>query len=365
MTAGKRMDRERRVNLGAFYTPKRLADTLKSMALWHVPRDVLARAALLDSSCGSGNLLASGLPVRRMIGADVDPEAVAEAKSRLPTAEISCRNSLELVRREDYGIGGLEPLIVMSNPPYNDRTSFSQRTIRKAAPPAMAPSVASSDLGIAFMLSYNELEANWVLALHPLSYLVKKANFHRLKRFFSNYALEECLVVSSEEFNTGSRYPFPIALACYRRSGVGTSWDFIRSYPFPIDGGKRLILSELDPVSNYVDKYPNRKRVRKEDSVAMFYTLRDINALRRSRTFIERETESAVYVTREQYPLFCYLDAFRKFQKALPYWLGNCEPFIDTSEFWKIADDFTSFRETGRCPESVREYFARLFSPFL
>ena len=70
-----------------------------------------------------------------------------------------------------------------------------------------------------------------------------------------------------------------------------------------------------------------------KQKVAMFYTLRDINALRRSKTFISKNTANAVYVTQDKYSLYCYVDVFKQIIKHIPYYLGNCDILIDFKKF--------------------------------
>ncbi|MGI9576732.1 MAG: hypothetical protein ACR2OH_00865, partial [Microthrixaceae bacterium] len=82
------IDPERRVRLGAHYTPADLATRLVRLgftALGHVPRRVV------DPSCGAGSillavadeLLAAGVPVGevpgRLVGFDLDPQAIEAA----------------------------------------------------------------------------------------------------------------------------------------------------------------------------------------------------------------------------------------------------------------------------------------------
>ena len=53
-------------------------------------------------------------------------------------------------------------------------------------------------------------------------------------------------------------------------------------------------MKDFDFIGNYVSKYPNHKDSRQE--VAYFYTLRDINALKRSKTFLDKPQANAIKV---------------------------------------------------------------------
>jgi hypothetical protein len=71
--------------------------------------------------------------------------------------------------------------------------------------------VQTRDLGMSFLLSYNELKARFVCVLHPLSYLIKEANFKLLKKFSANYQLKQAKIISSNVFKDTSKsmaFPF-------------------------------------------------------------------------------------------------------------------------------------------------------------
>ncbi len=68
-----------------------------------------------------------------------------------------------------------------------------------------------------------------VVVLHPLSYLIKKANFLASQKFFANYKLLEHIVFSSQEFaETSKMAGFPVIVAMYKRAeGEGLVYDDI------------------------------------------------------------------------------------------------------------------------------------------
>ncbi len=55
----------------------------------------------------------------KKIGADIDPNCNALKL-----------NALANPKRENYGISENEPLIIVGNPPYNDKTSFVKQDIK-------------------------------------------------------------------------------------------------------------------------------------------------------------------------------------------------------------------------------------------
>jgi hypothetical protein len=113
--------------------------------------------------------------------------------------------------------------------------------------------VFSRDLGISFLLSYNKLAADFVCALHPLSYLIKKANFEALKEFKNNYKLIDSVVVSSGVFSATSKTTcFPIIIALYERNSFGMDYEYISYYKFKTNDNKTFFMKGYDTIGKYV-----------------------------------------------------------------------------------------------------------------
>jgi hypothetical protein len=68
--------------------------------------------------------------------------------------------------------------------------------------------------------------------------------------------------------------------------------------------------------------------------------MRDINALRRSRTFIDKDDYNTIYVKKEDFDYYCYVDVFKLFAKKIPYYLGNLDVFIDNKSFLENREIF-------------------------
>lgn len=110
--AGAHDEGARRKQLGAWYTPPALVA--------HLTRATVGRrrgpVTVLDPSCGDGRFLAEA---RRLLGdratltgVDVDPAAVAEARSAVPGAEIVLADALT----HDWGERRFD--VVLGNPPF-------------------------------------------------------------------------------------------------------------------------------------------------------------------------------------------------------------------------------------------------------
>jgi hypothetical protein len=348
------LSHKKQVDLGSFYTPKPIVD----LAYAILKRNVrgLENWTVFDSSCGYGSFLV-GDDGKRKIGADVDENALNEAKSKTKDVQFYKANSLQNIARQNYGIATDEKLIIIGNPPYNDATSMiRQKTKDKSVQNQIDQDVKTRDLGMSFLLSYDKLHADYICVLHPLSYLIKKANFASLKSFTENYKLIDGTVISSHEFSDTSRgTAFPIIIALYKR-GEKMDYDFIKKYRFKTKEGTAFSLDDFDTIANYIPKYPNKNSISSANKpVAKFYTIRDINALKRNRTFIDNDMANTVYVAMDKLPYYCYVDIFKKYADRLPYYFGNCDVIIDNSEFEKIKDCFVS--ESARLNPILKRYF--------
>ena len=68
--------------------------------------------------------------------------------------------------------------------------------------------------------------------------------------------------------------------------------------------------------------------------------MRDINALNRSRTFVEEWSENSIIIDKNKFAYYCYVDVFKEYIGRLPYYYGNCDVFINNNDFIKIKDVF-------------------------
>jgi len=326
-----------RVNLGSFYTP---AKYVKLVGEWLLKCGIGKDWTIADLSCGYGAFFelseVDGLSHCRYVGNDIDREAVEKARGIFTNVEWSVRNSLKDVSRHNFGFGETEKIVVVGNPPYNDVTSQINQKL-KTKDVVIDSDLKTRDLGMSSLLAYNKLKAEFVVVLHPLSYLVKKSNFSATCRFFSNYELVEHIVFPSHEFaGTSKVSAFPVIVAMYRRAeGRGMNYDDVCEMWFRTVDGIVFSISGFDYVTDDIEKYPGRKRY---DPEILFYTMRDINALKRSRTFVVERMANAVDVDPEKLAYYCYVDCFKKYAKV-PYYLGNFNvPFV-RAEFASVSDD--------------------------
>jgi len=363
-----------KTNLGSFYTPPHLVRLVYDTLAKNINRATID--VILEPACGYGAFFAEKFPLDcvRLIGADIDPVALAVASSNLPNVEFLNINMLSNINRQKYGISANDKLAIVGNPPYNDVTSHIKSRI-KAEPCEIDSDVKTRDLGLSSMLAFAKLKPDYIAVLHPLSYLIKKTNFETLMPLMSNYELLDAVVFNSQEFSETSKATgFPIVAAVYTRNPYGTQYKQVLSWRFHTLEGHSFAISDFDYVCKYISKYPSRYL---NPSEFRFFTMRDINALKRSRTFIQEDSDATIYIPLEKLPYYCYVDIFKDIATQLPYYFGNLDVPFDKTSFEVIKDDFLClsaakhpdiFRghysadgNVFQAKENVRGYFQRLF----
>ena len=321
------------VNQGSYYTPPEFVDLVykfisKNVQDWE-------KYTILDTSCGYGNFLREN-----SIGADIDKKAIEVAKKHTKNCKFFNHDSLKDVGRNQYELNEKDKLIIVGNPPYNDTTSIVRKKMKTeiCTPDS---DLKHRDIGISFLRSYNKLNPDYICVLHPLSYLIKETNFKSLKDFKDNYKLIDGVIIGSFEFElTSKKSAFPIIIALYKKDENGMNYDYILNYTFKTKDNKKLQFKNYDRLGKYIKKYPNQKTMPLERTVALFWTMRDINALKRSQTFSKKESYNSIRVNKESLSLYCYADIFKDFAEHIPYYFGNFDIMINLEEFRKIEDLF-------------------------
>ncbi|PAF43048.1 N-6 DNA methylase [Helicobacter sp. 11S03491-1] len=366
MTFQSHLNQEQAVNLGSFYTPSYIVAIVYDMLFKQISHQKADTKdfVLLDSSCGYGSFLETPLNFCAKIGSDIDEQAIEIAKNNFKNLKnpplFLTTNSLCNLKREKFHIKKSDKLIIVGNPPYNDKTSIIKNHIKTQKGFMIDPIFKHRDLGISFLLSFAHLQADFICVLHPLSYLIKESNFKSMKEFYKNYTLIDSLLISSEVFCPNSSSFFPILIGLYKKNAGGMDYDYIKNYTFKTIQNKSFRLSDFDFIAKYIDKYPNKKRILLSQKVAMFYTMRDINALRRSRTFITKDCANAIYIPKSKYSLYCFVDVFKQILKHVPYYLGNCDVMIDYEEFLKLEHAFIESSQTKILDDKIIDYFKNL-----
>lgn len=137
-------------------------------------------------------------------------------------------------------------------------------------------------------------------------------------------------------------------------------FSFIQNYRFKTIERQSFCLKDFDFIANYVRKYPNTYD--KRDAVAFFYTLRDINALKRNKTFLPSQSTNAIKVFSDNLKYYIYIHFFKKYGAILPSFVGNLDIFIDNKAFLAIENEFLAwFYQKSFSKSKIQAYFKRLF----
>lgn len=338
------LDRQQTIHLGSFYAPNHIV---------HIVSPMLSNAiknpqgyVLLDSACAYvGFLQLQGF--KRNVGVDIDEQALIHAANHLQkyenrltqTPTLLHRNALHHVCRDNFKILKTKLLIIVGNPPHNDRTSIKQNHLKNKDTFNMDSRLKARDIGLSFLLSFHELRADFICVLHPLSYLIEPLNFRKLKNFACHYRLIDSLIISLEIFCPKSNSFFPIIIALYQKGIRGMDYHFIQNYCFKTLEIRKFYLNDFHFIVHYIDKYPNKKRITESQKMAMFYT---------------------VYISHDTYSLYCYVDIFKMMLAYVAYYLGNYDIPIDYPSFKKLETHFVAASETKKLSYEVREYFQKL-----
>jgi len=288
----------------------------------------------MDNSAGCGAFIdvMKYFNVKKIM-ADIDPISCKYLKELNEVETIMCDNSLLNVSREKYEIKDFEKLIIIGNPPYNDVTSKSKKKIKKENQINADLDLLSRDLGVTFLKSYNKLNAEYICVLHPLSYLIKETNFNSLKEFKENYKLIKGTIFSSEQFYGTKKTNFPIIVALYKKEKNGMSYEDILNFEFEIKDDNRILKPILiHNTDKIIRKYPPKKNENKTSDIGIyFYTFRDINSLKTSKSFIyvsDEEENKNVIVNKNEFYKYCYLNIFKSFFNS-NYIFGNFSPIYE------------------------------------
>lgn len=319
-----------KVKLGSYYTPMEIVEIVKMYIADYIDEN----SVLMDNSAGCGAFADAMNNFNiKSIMADIDPLACSFLKKATEVQNILCDNSLLNISRSKYMLKDSDKLIIIGNPPYNDFTSKSKKKLKKDSKLDVDEDVKSRDLGVSFLKSYNKLEANYVCILHPLSYLIKESNFKNLKDFRKNYKLIKGTIFSSSLFYGTKKTSFPILVALYERNEMGMEYEDILNFNFKLKDEKiNLLPSRVLTTDKKIRKYPPKKsEIPISDIGVYFYTFRDINSLKTSKSFINVDNEhnnKHVVVNIKDFYKYCYLNVFKDFFEP-DYIFGNFSPIYE------------------------------------
>jgi len=331
------LPKNERIQLGSYYTPEELVHRVYDFIqpyLSNKKREVV----IFDSAVGCGAFLFNIKHYNYRI-ADCDLGACKFLKQHFDQHNIFHTNSLVGVNRDKYSIRSSAFLIMIGNPPYNDTTSEFKNG--KKGRNICDEDLYDRDLGVSFLKSYYKLKADVVCVLHPLSYLIKEANFKRLRDFKDNYKLIKGEIFSSALFHGTGTGKFPILVALYEKSPAGMTFEYIRQFQFDVlNSNKKFILSEYKTTDGYIGKYPPRKNDVQSSPIGVYYyTFRDFNSLKKNASFMLKKHPNSIVVTLWNFHKYAYLYSLKTLFEPEDAWLyGNLSPLVDIDEVERDKD---------------------------
>ena len=311
------------VKLGSFYTPRKIVDTVHKLIEIY---KAYPQAVIFDNAAGAGAFIKTKDKIVYK-AAECDPIAAKILKEKLSQKNLFIENSISNVSRQKYNISHSDFLIQIGNPPYNDTTSAYRNG--KKGRNICDEDLFDRDLGISFLKSYNKLQSNVVCVLHPLSYLIKLANFKRLKPFSYNYKLKKGVLFSSSLFQNVSSMGFPIVIALYENDLNGMNYNEIQTFRFSIfESSKLFKLNNYMNTDSFIRKYPPRKKDIQISDIGIYYhTFRDINSVIRNRGFHINKGAYSIVVNLKDFYKYAYVFSFKKLFRPENLWLyGNLSP---------------------------------------
>jgi len=336
------LPKNKKIRLGGYYTPEKLVSRVYSFVQPYLFGNG-KKSIIFDSAGGCGAFL-SNINGNDYRIADCDGEACNFLRQRFDTNKVFNTNSLVDVNRDKYSIPPSSSLIMIGNPPYNDTTSEFRNG--EKGKNLCDDDLHDRDLGVSFLRSYNKLKADIVCVLHPLSYLIKEANFKRLRDFRENYRLKKAEMFSSAMFSGTGFGKFPIIVALYERNSSGMDFDYIRGFKFNIlDNDKTFVLSDFQTTDGYINKYPPRKNDVKKSPIGLYYyTFRDFNSLKKNTSFMTKEHPNGVVVTLENFYKYSYLYSLKSlFNPEDPWLYGNLSPLVDVDDVERNKNLYVSY----------------------
>ena len=322
----------RKSSLGKYYTPPHLVNLAKEHAKEFLKQ--YPKAYVLDTCAGCGAFL-EGFKEYNIVGRDVDNEAV-EILQELGYQHIASDNSLTNSKRDKYSIGVNDKLIIVGNPPYNDTTSKNKRfgTNQKEKQNFdIDAEFKTKDLGMSFLKHYASLNPDSIIVLHPLAYLIKKANFNKLGNFAKNYKLVNAVIFSSKEFGDAikeHKTQFPVVCAKYAKGEM--DYDFIKNFRFNVFSENfTFCIKTIPTIDDYgIRKYPATKDMQKESDIGLYhYNIRDSNSLFTSGNISEHNDKSnCITVNFVSFYQYAYLNCYRRYFSN-NYLVGNISPLCN------------------------------------
>ncbi|WP_051622768.1 N-6 DNA methylase family protein [Mycoplasmopsis primatum] len=210
---------------GSIFTPQFLVSTVFNLLNKYIHKNSI----IGDLGSGYGAFLQQFSNLgKRCFATEYDKTSYMILKNQYPYLDIYNENSLLNINRQKYNLKSEDELIIIGNPPYNDITSKYKKGNKGSL--MCDEDVMSRDFGISFLKTYHKLNAKYICVLHPLAYLIKKANFKSLGSFKDNYKLIDGYIFSSHCFDSikKTKTPFPVIAALYEKNQMVWNMNILK-----------------------------------------------------------------------------------------------------------------------------------------
>lgn len=346
------LDDTKKSNLGKYFTPKVLVEAVYNKMKGRIGENDY----VMDLCCGCGAFM-NTFSEFNLIGRDVDKNAI-DVLELLQYKNVAVDNSLFNVSREKYGLKDTDKIHIIGNPPYNDTTSKNKRfgtNAKSVTGTEIDVDIKTNDLGRSFLRAYGKLKPETICVLHPLSYLIKEANFKSLKEFKDNYKLVDAVIFQSSLFNDLiGNSEFPVIIALYEKGSM--NYEYIKNFNFKILNSKKTFkLKSFTTIDNLPEancifgdnkkasnkfKYPRRiddNHVLKSDINLYQFNIRDTNSLMASGNIMalaNNDNMNYCTIMFEELPYFAYIHNYRNFMQN-DYLIGNLSPLVKLEDMKK------------------------------
>lgn len=353
------LSKEDIIKNGSFFTPADIVNISYNQLKDLIDEDTI----ILDLCSGYGAFL-DCFKDYNCIATEMDKTSCQILKQNFPNIPVYKENSLLKVGRKKYKLKVKDKLVIVGNPPYNDITSQYKKNNKGTI--EADEDLKARDLGISFLKCYNKLKPDYISVLHPLSYLIKKTNFKELKEFSENYKLVDGVIFSSKEFESIKKTTaeFPVVCALYKR-GDSMDFDYIKHFKFKIyKTDKEFVLNNFKTIDKIIPKYPTKN----SSSSLQFYTLRDMNSLRRNKGFVSGPINNGIDITIENLYQYAWLQFLKDNFSDFGYLLGNLSPLysekIEQPEYRNVlvsyAYNMNNLVQKNLSQEEIENHYGKL-----
>ena len=141
--------------------------------------------------------------------------------------------------------------------------------------------------------------------------------------------------------NCSKTSPFPICGSLFLKNKNGFSYDALKNFIFTVEDGANFSMNEFAYVN--IEKYPKQFSPAKHLSGVYFYPQRDINSLKRNKSFVFDYAANLICIEKNLLKYYVYLDVFKDFIYHTPYYFRNHNVMINYKLFAHYENSFITY----------------------